>query len=246
MKWQTRASLSSLKLPIVEGGILLNHTLAAPFTVVGKALHIISFGVFRRFIRLLNDSIWSHESFELSNESSCGNLNFCDSSKSSTAAIKSDVVCLIIPSKFPNLFLSLHYSTRPFVFFMFWNSSSILLGHLVPSEWSFLRLSSSLLLCFSLFTILGGAMLLLCLSSSFCLVNPSTLVTRVQIYSSIWFEELWSIERTKNLYSRLKHWFQICPSHWQHQTNDAWNCQYVICPMESTSSLDACKIKERI
>ena len=129
---------------------------------------------------------------------------------------------------------------------MFWNSSFILLGHLVPSKWSFLRLSSSLLLYCSLFSILGGALSLLCLISSFCLVSPSTLIIRVQICSSIWFEELWSIERAKTFCNRLKHWFQICPSHKRRQTNDAWNRQYVICPTESTSSLDAYKIKERI
>ena len=61
---------SSSKLPIVEGGILLNQTLAGPFKVVGKALHIISSGVFYKFIRLLKDSMWSSGSFDPLNESS--------------------------------------------------------------------------------------------------------------------------------------------------------------------------------
>ena len=178
MKWQTKALPSSSKLPIVKGGILLNHTLAAPFKAVGKALYIISSGVFYKFIRLLKDSIWSSESFEPSNQSR-----------------------FLWPFPFIALFNS------SICFFMFWNSSSILIGHSIPLEWSFLRLFSYLLLCCSLFFILGEALLLFCLSSSFCLVSSSTLAIRVQICSSIWFEESRSIERTKFFCSRLEHWF---------------------------------------
>ena len=91
---------------------------------------------------------------------------------------------------------------------MFLNSSSNLLGCLVLSKLSFPRLSPSLLLCCSLFSILGGALSLLSLSSSFFLVSSSTIATRTQIYSSIWFEELRTIEKTKNFRSGLDHRFQ--------------------------------------
>ena len=149
MKWQTKALPSSSKLLIVEGGILLNHTLAAPFKAVGKALYIIPSIVFYKFTRLLKDSIWSSESFEPSNQ-----LRFL----------------------WPPFIALFNSSIR---FFMFWNSSSIFIGHSIPLEWSFLWLFSSLLLCCSLFSILGGALLLFCLSSSFCLVSSSTLAIRV-------------------------------------------------------------------
>ena len=42
IKLLTNNLLNSLKEPTVFGGILLNHTHAAPLRVVGKALHIIS------------------------------------------------------------------------------------------------------------------------------------------------------------------------------------------------------------
>ena len=41
MKCVTKCPLNSLKVKIVFEVNLLNHTLASPFSVVGKALHII-------------------------------------------------------------------------------------------------------------------------------------------------------------------------------------------------------------
>ena len=55
-KWRTKPLLSCLKSVIVPKGILLNHTLAAPFSVVRNALHITSSGVICNSISVLNDT----------------------------------------------------------------------------------------------------------------------------------------------------------------------------------------------
>jgi len=57
---------------MVPRGILQNHTLAAPFIVIRKALHITSFEVICKSIRVLNDSMWYKGSHELSNETFVG------------------------------------------------------------------------------------------------------------------------------------------------------------------------------
>ena len=44
MKCEVNWALSSLKVLIELGVNLLNHILVAPFSVVGKALHMILFG----------------------------------------------------------------------------------------------------------------------------------------------------------------------------------------------------------
>ena len=72
MKCWTKPLLSYSKSTIVLGGILLNHTLAAPFSVVGNALHITSFGVIYNSISILNDSMWSKGSLEPSYDSNYG------------------------------------------------------------------------------------------------------------------------------------------------------------------------------
>ena len=75
MKWQTKPLLSCSKFAIVLGGILLNHTLAVPFSVIGNALHITSFRVIYNSISVLNDSMWSKGSLEPSYDSNCGRWN---------------------------------------------------------------------------------------------------------------------------------------------------------------------------
>ena len=136
MKWRTKAPPNSSKLLIVKGGILLNQTLVGPFKLVGNALHIISSGVFCKFIRLLKDLMWSSGSFDPSNKSNWGSLNFCVSSRSSIAAVNGNAVYLIIPSRFLSPFPFTALFNLSIYFFMFWNSSSILLGSLVLSELS--------------------------------------------------------------------------------------------------------------
>ena len=49
---------------MVLEGSLPNHTLVAPFSVVGKALHITSSEVIYKSIKVLNDSMWSKGSLE--------------------------------------------------------------------------------------------------------------------------------------------------------------------------------------
>ena len=60
---------------IVFGGRLPNHTLAGPFSVVGKALDIISSRMPWRWIVVLNVAMWSQGSRVLSYESKVGILN---------------------------------------------------------------------------------------------------------------------------------------------------------------------------
>ena len=56
MKCEVNWALSSLKVLIEFGVNLLNQILAAPFSVVGKALHMILSGTPRRCIRVLKVS----------------------------------------------------------------------------------------------------------------------------------------------------------------------------------------------
>ena len=53
MKCEVNWVFSSLKVLIEFGVNLLNQILAAPFSVVGKALHMISSGILWRCIRVL-------------------------------------------------------------------------------------------------------------------------------------------------------------------------------------------------
>ena len=57
MKCEVNCALSSLKVLIEFGVSLLNQILAAPFSIVGKALHMISSGTPWRCIRVLKVSI---------------------------------------------------------------------------------------------------------------------------------------------------------------------------------------------
>jgi len=56
IKCEANWALNSLKVPIELGINLLNQTLAGPFSVVGKALHIISLAIPCRCIKVLKDS----------------------------------------------------------------------------------------------------------------------------------------------------------------------------------------------
>ena len=62
--YEANYSFSSLKVLMELGVSLLNHTLAGPFSVVGKAWHMISFAVPCKCMRVLNDSKWSKGSFD--------------------------------------------------------------------------------------------------------------------------------------------------------------------------------------
>ena len=55
IKCEANCALSSLKVPMELGVNLLNHTLVGPFSIVGKARHMILFAMPCRCIRVLND-----------------------------------------------------------------------------------------------------------------------------------------------------------------------------------------------
>ena len=98
-------------------GILLNHTLAAPFNVVGNALHITSFEVICSSINILNDSMWSKGSLEPSYNSNYGRRNFGERGQFSTSVVKVEFILRIIPSWFssPLSFIALFSSSTSFL-----------------------------------------------------------------------------------------------------------------------------------
>ena len=92
MKCVTKNPLNSLKVEMELKAILSNHTRAGPLSVVGKALHIISFRTPCRCMRVLNDSRWSEGSFDPSYASTCGILNLTGKGKDLTGAVKGELV----------------------------------------------------------------------------------------------------------------------------------------------------------
>ena len=160
MKWQTKPLLSCSKFAIVPEGILLNHTLAAPFSVVRNALHITSPGVICNIISVLNDSMWSKGSLELSYDSSYRRRNFGGRGRFSTSIVNGESILRIIPSKFspPLSFMELLNSSISFLmlrssFSILKESSLEVLSHLLAWEFdsSSLLCPSSLLSCSSSF-----------------------------------------------------------------------------------------------
>ena len=138
MKWRIKPLLSCLKSTIVLGSILLNHTLAAPFSVVGNALHITSSRVICRSINVLNDSMWSKGSLELSYDSNCRRQNFDERGRFSTLVVNGEFVLRIIPSNFssPLSFIALFNSSISFLrlrslFSILEESSPEVLSHLL-------------------------------------------------------------------------------------------------------------------
>ena len=72
--------------------ILLNHTLGGPLSVVGKTLHMISFGTPCRYIRILNNSRWTSGLFDPSYASTCGIRNLARRGRKVTCAVKGESV----------------------------------------------------------------------------------------------------------------------------------------------------------
>jgi len=92
MKCVTKCPINSLKVETMFEVSLLNHTLAGPFSVVGKALHIISSGIPYKCIRVLNNSKWSNGSRKPSYASTCSISNLAERGKEITCAEKGESV----------------------------------------------------------------------------------------------------------------------------------------------------------
>ena len=176
MKCQTKLLLSCSKFAMVIGGILLNQTLATPFSVVGKALHITLSGVMCRCIRVLKDSMWSKRSFEPSYDSSWGRQNFARRGRFNTSVVNGESVLRISPSRFSMTF--------PFIALL---SSSML--DEFSSEALVLLWSSLLFLCLSSFLWLVWA-LTIYLSSEFCCISSLTLAASAWICYAAWVESI--------------------------------------------------------
>ena len=126
MKWQTKPLLSCSKSAIVLRGILLNHTLAAPFSVVGNTLHITLSGVIYNSISVLNDSMWSKGSLEPLYDSNCRRQNFGGGGRFSTSVVNGDSVLRIIPSRFSSPLSFIALFSWSISFLMLWSSISTL------------------------------------------------------------------------------------------------------------------------
>ena len=87
MKWVTKCPLSSLKVEMVLGVNLLNHTLDSPLSVVGSALHMILFITPCICIRVLNVPKQLRGSFDSSYASTCGIWNLVGRGKEVTGAV---------------------------------------------------------------------------------------------------------------------------------------------------------------
>ena len=64
IKCEANWALNSLKVSMELGVNLLNQILEGPFSVVGKALHMISSATLYKCIRVLKDSKWSRGSLD--------------------------------------------------------------------------------------------------------------------------------------------------------------------------------------
>ena len=195
MKWWTKLLLSCLKFAMVPEGILLNQTLAAPFSVVEKALHITSYRVICRCIKVLKDLTWSKRFFEQSYGSSWGRQNFVGRGWFNTSVVNGESIPQIIPSRFSMDFSFMALLSSSISLLMLQSSLSIL------DEFSFEALVflwfnesavSSSLLFFYLFSFLWSLWALaICLSSEFCRVSSLTLVVSAWICCATWVESIW-------------------------------------------------------
>ena len=91
--------LNSLKVLMELGVIQLNHTLTGPFSVVRKALHMISFATTWRYIKVLKVSRWSKRSLTPSKLSICSMRNLCSRGKELTKAVNGESVQLTRSSR---------------------------------------------------------------------------------------------------------------------------------------------------
>ena len=141
MKWRIKTLLCCSKYAIVLRGILLNHTLAILFSIVGNALHITSSGLICNSINILNNSMWSKGSLEPSYNSNYGRWNFGGRGQFSTLIVNGEFVLQIIPSRFspPLSFIALFSSSISFLmlqssFSTMVESSPEVLSHLLAWE----------------------------------------------------------------------------------------------------------------
>ena len=66
IKCEANCALNSLKVPMELGINLLSYIFAGPFSIVGKARHMISSATPCKCMRVLNDSRWFKRSFDSS------------------------------------------------------------------------------------------------------------------------------------------------------------------------------------
>ena len=92
IKCMMKCPLSSLKVEMEFGAILLNHTLASSLSVVGIALHIILSGTPCKCMRVLSDSRWLSESFDPLYSLTWGIRNLGEKGQDMTCAAKGESI----------------------------------------------------------------------------------------------------------------------------------------------------------
>ena len=151
IKLLTNSLLNSSKEPTIFEGILLNYTHAGPLGVVGKALHIISYGTPWRCVVVLKVAIWSKGSRVPSYESKESILNLGGKGWLLMEAVKGESVWW---TKSSTGFALLMFSLISSMTFLIWSisfSNCGTLGEAVRLDWlscsAFLPLSSWLWAC---------------------------------------------------------------------------------------------------
>ena len=142
-KLLTNNLLNSWNEVMVVGGSLPNHTLAGPFNVVGKALHMISFGTPWRCMVVLNVEMWSQGLRVPSYESRVGILNLEGRGWLVMDAMKGESVLWMRSSTWFALLMESFISSMALFIWSISLSKCSTLRVTVPLDWSHLALFST-------------------------------------------------------------------------------------------------------
>ena len=135
MKCMTECPLSYLKVEMEFRAILLNHILAGPLSVVGNTLYIISLGISCRCMRVLNDSRWSHRSFDPLYVSTWGIRNLDRRGQDVTCAVKGELVRWTSSSKLVDTRLLIVFIIMSILSFIICIFSAMRIAPLSSSDW---------------------------------------------------------------------------------------------------------------
>ena len=215
IKWRIEPLKSCSKSAIVPRDILLNHTLTAPFCVVGDTLHITSFGVIWNSINVLNDSMWSNRSLEPSYDSYYGRQNFSGRGRLSTSVVNGEPVLQIILSKFSSPLSFMAYFNSSISFLMLRSSFSILeesspevLSRLLAWEFDSSFSFSPVRQCYAFWDFIFFR------SSSFWQVSSSTLAKRAWICCCCIASSCWAVSGCCSVFGSISY-FEELFCHWK-------------------------------
>ena len=218
-KWLTKELLSCSKVSMDDVGSLLNHSRAAPLSVVGKERHRISSGGCWRPNVILNVFRWSSGSFSPLKGSSWGKRNLEGTGHSWTATVNGESIFLTILSKLRSVFSLMAFLNSFISFLISWRRSEFVSSNML-AHLSLLSTPS-----FPLSSIWFCSCCSCCLISWFCLVSSSTMAasdwTCTASTAGSWLvvDSIWSVELDRTvLYSYAS---KSNRSHKRRQTDDA-------------------------